>query len=66
MRNAKDNTQKQDSKAFKQSFARALGWYNKAVAALEVAVENGDTWYEKALSGARAGEKRCQQEVTPC
>lgn len=49
-----------------QSFARALEWYNKAVAALEVAVENGDTWYEKALSGARAGEKRCQQEVTPC
>lgn len=49
-----------------QSFTRALEWYKKAVEALEVAVEQGDTWYEKALSGARAGKKRCQQEVTPC
>lgn len=62
-------TRKSKSKTVKRlskSFERALEWYNKAVAALEVAVENGDTWYEKALSGARVGEKRCQQEVTPC
>ena len=46
-----------------QSFARALQMYRQAVEALEVAVESGETWYEKALSGARAGVKRCQQEV---
>ena len=46
-----------------QSFERALGWYGKAVSGLEFAVDNGEAWYEKALSGARAGAKRCQQEM---
>lgn len=46
-----------------QDFARALEWYRKAVAGLEFAVENGETWYGKALAGARAGEKRCAQEL---
>jgi TPR repeat protein len=44
-------------------FTRALEWYQRAVNALEVAVDNGATWYEKALAGARAGVKRCRQEV---
>ena len=48
-----------------QSFSRALEWYGKAVSGLECAVEAGDTWYEKALAGARAGVKRCKQEVMP-
>lgn len=46
-----------------QSFSCALQMYRHAVAALEVAVDSGETWYEKALAGARAGVKRCQQEV---
>lgn len=46
-----------------QDFDRALEWYRKAVAGLGFAVEHGETWYEKALAGARAGEKRCLQEV---
>ena len=45
-----------------QDFARALEWYRQAVSALEIAVEAGETWYEKVLAGARAGEKRCAQE----
>lgn len=46
-----------------QDFAHALEWYEKAVAGLEVAVENGEAWYAKALAGARAGVKRCKQET---
>lgn len=46
-----------------QSFSCALQKYRDAIAALEVAVEHGETWYEKSLAGARAGEKRCLQEV---
>ena len=46
-----------------QSFERALEWYAKAVSGLEFAVDNGEVWYEKALSGARAGAKRCLQEI---
>ena len=45
-----------------QDFARALGWYRQAVDALEIAVDAGEAWYEKALAGARAGAKRCAQE----
>jgi hypothetical protein len=41
----------------------ALKWYQRAVEGLEVAVEQGEHWYEKALAGARAGAKRCRQEV---
>ena len=48
-----------------QDFERALEWYKKAVSGLEVAVDNGEVWYEKALAGARAGVKRCLQEVVP-
>lgn len=47
-----------------QDFARAAKWYEKAVAGLEVAVDDGAVWYEKALAGARAGLKRCRQETT--
>lgn len=46
-----------------QSFSCALQMYRHAVAALEFAVDNGEVWYAKALAGARAGVKRCQQEV---
>lgn len=46
-----------------QSFERAFEWYGKAVAGMEFAVEKGDAWYEKALAGARAGQKRCRQEI---
>lgn len=48
-----------------QDFSRALEWYEKAVAGLEVAVEEGESWYAKALAGARAGVKRCKQEIAP-
>ena len=44
-------------------FARALSWYRQAVAALDVAVDAGESWYAKALASARAGVKRCEQEV---
>ena len=47
----------------KQDFEQAFKWYKKAVDGLEFAVENGQAWYEKALAGARAGKKRCQQEI---
>ena len=46
-----------------QDFNRALAWYRKAVTGLEVAVDAGEVWYEKALASARSGEKRCKQEV---
>ncbi|MBQ9058353.1 MAG: sel1 repeat family protein [Atopobiaceae bacterium] len=46
-----------------QDFERASEWYKKAVVGLEIAVENGEVWYEKALAGARAGKKRCLQEL---
>ncbi len=44
-------------------FSRALEWYEKAVSGLEFAVEHDESWYEKALAGARAGVKRCRQEL---
>ncbi len=44
-------------------FSRALAWYEKAVEGLEFAVDNGETWYAKALASARAGAKRCRQEL---
>lgn len=47
----------------KQDFLQALEWYRRAVSGLEFAVDNGETWYEKALAGARAGVKRCMQEI---
>ena len=46
-----------------QSFSSALKMYRKAAEALEAAVDAGETWYEKALAGARAGLKRCEQEM---
>lgn len=46
-----------------QSFERALEWYEKAVSGLGFAVDNGEAWYAKALAGARAGVKRCEQEI---
>ena len=49
----------------RQDFAEALKCYKQAAAALEVAVDNGEAWYEKALADARAGVKRCQQELMP-
>lgn len=47
----------------RQDFAKALECYEQAMAALEVAVDNGEAWYGKALAEARAGAKRCQQEL---
>lgn len=46
-----------------QDFSCALQMYQHAVRALGVAVESGETWYEKALVSARAGVKRCKQEL---
>lgn len=46
-------------------FTRALDWYEKAIDGLEAAVDGGAVWYEKALIGARAGAKRCRQELQP-
>ena len=46
-----------------QSFSCALQMYRHAADALEFSVENGEAWYEKALSDARAGIKRCMQET---
>lgn len=46
-----------------QDFTRALDWYRQAVEGLEAAVDAGEAWYEKALASARAGLKRCRQEV---
>ena len=46
-----------------QSFSRALQMYRRAAQALEVAVDEGETWYEKALFSAQAGVKRCSQEI---
>ena len=48
----------------KQDFEQAFEWYKKAVDGLEFAVEHGQAWYEKALAGAHAGKKRCQQEIS--
>lgn len=47
----------------KQSFSCALQMYRSSVAALDVAVNVGESWYEKALANARAGVKRCEQEL---
>lgn len=46
-----------------QDFRLALEWYRRAVSGLGAAVEAGDSWYEKALSGAKRGVKRCEQEL---
>lgn len=46
-----------------QSFPLALKMFRRAVSALEVAVDTGETWYEKPLAAARAGVKRCEQEL---
>ncbi len=46
-----------------QSFADALKWYKQAVTALEIAIRGGESWYSRALTGAKDGVKRCQQEV---
>ena len=44
-------------------FGHALVWYSKAVDCLHVAVDAGEDWYERALASARAGVKRCEQEI---
>ena len=46
-----------------QDFELALKWYRRSVAGLDAAVDAGETWYEKALASARAGVKRCEQEI---
>ena len=38
--------------------------HDKRVGCLSVAVEAGETWYAKALASARAGMKRCEQEIS--
>lgn len=47
----------------KQSFEEALRWYKQAQTGLELAVEGGDWYYEKALASAERGVKRAQQEL---
>lgn len=44
-------------------FRRALDFYRDAEALLAAAVNQGDWFYEKALLGARAGVRRCEQEL---
>ena len=46
-----------------QNFTCAMQMYYHAAGALEVAVDSGETWYAKALANARAGIKRCEQEI---
>ena len=46
-----------------QSFAKALKWYEQAVTGLEIAVNSGEWFYKKALTGARNGVARCKQEA---
>lgn len=47
----------------KQSFGKALDWYERATSTLERAIEAGDGWYRRSLIQARAGIKRCRQEL---
>ena len=46
-----------------QSFTCALQMYRHAIEAFDAAVDAGEAWYEKALASARAGAKRCEQEI---
>ena len=46
-----------------EDYERPFACFSAAIVGLEVAVENGEVWYEKAFAGARAGAKRCRQEV---
>ncbi|MBQ6395814.1 MAG: sel1 repeat family protein [Atopobiaceae bacterium] len=47
-----------------QDFENALKWYRDAENGLRIAVDQGETWYRKALTRARDGVKRCEQEVS--
>ena len=49
----------------RQSFEQALEWYRRAVVGLEIAVRDGDWFYERVLVRARNGEKRTRQELDP-
>ena len=46
-----------------QSFEQAHKWYAQAATGLEIAVNAGEWYYERALAGARAGLKRVAQEL---
>ena len=46
-----------------QSFEKALEWYEVAETGLGMAVRMGAAWYERSLTQARDGIKRCRQEV---
>ena len=46
-----------------QSFERAHEWYKRAATGLEIAVNSGDWYYRRALSGAEKGVKRTAQEL---
>ena len=49
-----------------QDFKQALSWYRKAVSGLQIAVRDGDWFYERPLSRAKAGVKRMCQELQDC
>lgn len=46
-----------------QSFEKSLKWYEQAVTGLDIAVREGEWFYDKALASARNGVKRCKQEL---
>ena len=46
-----------------QSFEQALKWYEQAATGLDIAVRSGEWFYQKALTSAETGVKRCKQEL---
>lgn len=47
-----------------QNLKTALKWYNQAVMGLEIAVNEGDSYYTKVYHNALAAQKRIQQELS--
>ena len=53
----------EEGRGCEQSFEEAAMWYGYAEQGLNIAVEEGDWYYEKSLASARAGLARCKQEL---
>ena len=48
-----------------QDFSDALRWYRRAQTGLEIAVNDGDWYYERVLARAKKGIQRMRQELHP-
>ena len=48
-----------------QDFSDALRWYRRAQTGLEIAVNDGDWYYERVLARAKKGVQRMHQELHP-